>query len=190
MLKVLKATQRAGLLALTGTLFLGCHSSSNPPATQSETQPQPQPQAQVLPHAHIFPEVSAAQGDIDAALKTAAAEHKRVLLDFGGDWCPDCQVLNVYFHRPENQPLLDQNFVVVEVNVGRHIDENLALGAKYGVDLKKGVPALAVVSAKNKVIYGQSGGQFSNMRRMEPSSVHDFLDQWKPGRTAAGAAGE
>ena len=133
---------------------------------------------QALPHAHIFPDVSAAQGDIDAAFKTAKREHKRVLLDFGGDWCGDCQVLNLYFHQPDNLPLLEKNFVLVDVNIGRHIDENTEIGAKYGVDLKKGVPALAVVKANGTPVYGQNG-QFSDMRHMESSSVHDFLLKWK-----------
>ncbi len=132
---------------------------------------------QPLPHAHIYPEVAAAQADIAAAVQTARREHKRVLLDFGGDWCGDCQVLNVYFHQPDNLPLLEKNFVLVDVNVGR-IDQNLEVGARYGVDLKKGVPALAVLNDKGVSLYGQSG-QFSDMRHMESSSVHDFLEKWK-----------
>ncbi len=132
---------------------------------------------QPMPHAHIFPDVSAAHGDIEAALKTAKRDHKRVLLDFGGDWCGDCQVLNLYFHQPENLDLLNKHFVLVDVNIGR-IDENLDIGEKYGVNLKKGVPALAVVKADGKSIYGQAG-QFSDMRHMESASVHDFLEKWK-----------
>lgn len=132
---------------------------------------------QPIPHAHIYPEVSAAQADIAAALSTAKREHKRVLLDFGGDWCGDCQVLNMYFHQPDNQPLLDKNFVLVDVNVGR-IDQNLDIGAKYGVDLKKGVPALAVLKPNGTSLYGQSG-QFSDMRHMESAPVHQFLEKWK-----------
>ncbi len=132
---------------------------------------------QPIPHAHIYPEVSAAQADIDAALSTAKREHKRVLLDFGGDWCGDCQVLNVYFHQPDNQPLLEKYFVLVDVNVGR-IDQNLDIGEKYGVNLKKGVPALAVLKPDGKSIYGQSG-EFSDMRHMESAPVHQFLEKWK-----------
>ena len=132
---------------------------------------------QPIPHAHIYPEVSAAQGDIATALATAKREHKRVLLDFGGDWCGDCQVLNVYFHQPDNLPILDKNFVLVDVNVGR-IDQNLDIGEKYGVDLKKGVPALAVLKPDGTALYGQSG-EFTDMRHMESSSVHQFLEKWK-----------
>lgn len=133
---------------------------------------------QPIPHAQIYPEISAAQADIAAALSTAKREHKRVLLDFGGNWCGDCQVLNLYFHQPDNQPLLEKNFVLVDVNVGR-IDQNLEIGTKYGVNLKKGVPALAVLNPDGKAVYGQSG-EFADMRHMESASVHDFLEKWKP----------
>ena len=39
----------------------------------------------------IYPPPEHASADIVAALKSAAASHKRVILDFGGNWCTDCQ---------------------------------------------------------------------------------------------------
>ena len=131
-----------------------------------------------LPHAHIYPDVAAAQGEIASALATAKREHKRVLLDFGGDWCGDCQVLNIYFHQPENLDLLQKYYVLVDVNVG-HFDQNLDLGTKYGVEIDHGVPALAVVRADGKPVHSQTSGEFRDMRHMDSSSVHEFLEKWK-----------
>ncbi len=145
-----------------------------PVALQAGTQ---QP-AEPFVRKQIYPDVAAAQADIAAGLKQAGAQHKRVLLDFGGDWCGDCQVLDIYFHNQKNLPLLEKNFVLVHVNVGR-IDQNLEVGARYGVNLKKGVPALAVLTPQGKSLYGQSG-QFADMRHMESQSVTDFLTEWKP----------
>ena len=71
----------------------------------------------------IYPDPSQARPDIAAALKDAAATHRRVLLDFGGNWCGDCRVLDIYMHDEKNKPLVDANFVVVHVNVG-HFDAN------------------------------------------------------------------
>ena len=136
------------------------------------------PPAHPFTRQHIYPEASLAQADIAAGLDQARKTHKRVLLDFGVDWCGDCQVLDIYFHDPANLPLLEQGFVLVHVNVGR-IDENLDVGEKYGVNLKKGVPALAVLSPRGKALYGQSG-EFSDMRYMESSAVNAFLNKWKP----------
>jgi len=134
----------------------------------------------------IYPDPSQAKADLAAALKVAAASHKRILLDFGGNWCPDCQVLDRYFHDPANRPILESNFVLVHVNIG-HMDANLEIAGKYGVPLHKGVPALAVLDEQGKLLYSQKSGEFEAMRRMEPSEVTRFLVQWKPVRQGCSA---
>jgi thiol:disulfide interchange protein len=131
------------------------------------------------PAAHtIYPQPEQAQADLSAALKIAATTHKRVLLDFGGNWCPDCKMLDLYFHDEHNKPLLDANYVLVHVNIG-HMDANLDLADKYQVPLKKGVPALAVLDEHGALIYSQRGGEFEAMRSMQSSSVTEFLAQWR-----------
>src|SRR5579875_2684546 len=92
-------------------------------------------QSTPIPHAHIYPDIQAAQPDIQAALVKARHEHKRVILDFGADWCPDCQVLNIYFHQSPNAELLAKHFVLVDVNIGR-MDANLDIAHKYGVPVQ------------------------------------------------------
>lgn len=140
--------------------------------------------AQVAPPAipavkkHIYPEI--AQGDTDVAngLKEARKDHKRVLLIFGGDWCGDCQVLDINLHDAQNAALVEKNYVVVHVNIG-HMDQNVELAQKYGVPLKKGVPAVSVIDPTGKVVHAQATGEFADMRHMDPRSVNEFLTQWK-----------
>jgi thioredoxin 1 len=133
----------------------------------------------------IYPPPEQAAADLAAALKQAAATHRRVIVDFGGNWCTDCHVLDTYMHDAANQPLLDANFLVVHVNVGR-IDHNLDIAKRYGIPLKKGVPAVAVLSARGKLLYSQTGGEFEDMRHMESSALTEFLKRWKPRSAAAG----
>jgi thioredoxin 1 len=127
----------------------------------------------------IYPQPSQARADIAAALHTAAASHKRVILDFGGNWCPDCIVLDRYFHDPQNAPIVKANYVVVHVNVG-HFDANVDLAERYGIPLHKGVPALAVLDSGGKPLYSQSAGQFEDMSHLESSALTRFLIKWKP----------
>lgn len=134
----------------------------------------------------IYPDPLQAKADLAAALKTASASHKRILLDFGGDWCGDCQVLDLYFHNARNLPILESNFILVHVNIGM-MDENLDIAVQYQVPLDRGVPALAVLSDKGKLLYSQRSGEFESMRRMEPGTVTSFLAQWKPGREGCSA---
>jgi thiol:disulfide interchange protein len=136
-----------------------------------------QPPAQINPQ--LYRADANAQDEIKQALASAAKEHKRVLLDFGGNWCLDCHVLENAFHRPRIAPLLNDNFVVVHVDVGRY-DRNLDLAKRYRVDLEKGVPSLAVLSPRGAVLY--STADFERARVLSEEDVIAFLDRWKPAR--------
>jgi len=127
---------------------------------------------------HLYSETAKPADEIAAGLAKAKREHKRVILDFGGDWCGDCQVLDIYFHQAPNLELLDKNFVLVHVWIG-HMDKNIDVAAKYGVPINKGVPALAVLTPSGKVLYSQATGEFADMRHMDPGSLTEFLKKWK-----------
>jgi thioredoxin 1 len=134
----------------------------------------------------LYPDPSVAKSEIQEALQRAKAQHKRVILDFGGNWCGDCKVLDIYFHDPANKALLEENFELVEVNIGRY-DANLDIAARYGIPLQRGVPALVVLSPQGKVLLAQTNGEFEKMRNLQSSDVTKFLNDWKP--THSGARG-
>jgi thioredoxin 1 len=134
----------------------------------------------------IYPAPEQAKIDLPAALRTAAAQHKRIILDFGGNWCGDCQVLDLYLHNEANRPILEANYVMVHINVG-HLDENQAIAERYRIPLKRGVPALAVLDEHGKLLYSQESGEFERMRSLESSAVTRFLIQWKPVKAGCSA---
>ena len=171
-LQTLRSVLRSSTVAISFAAATAALLSAGP------LQAQLAPPAVPAVHKHIYPEIAEAQLDVDAALKQAGKEHKRVLLIFGGDWCGDCQVLDINLHDPANTELVEQKYVVVHVNVGR-MDQNVELAQKYGVPLNKGVPAVSVIDAHGKVIHAQATGEFADMRHMDPRSVNAFLNQWK-----------
>ena len=126
----------------------------------------------------IYPDPSLARAEIAAALKTAAAGHKRIILDFGGNWCTDCHVLDYYFHDAGNRAVLEANFILVHVNIG-HMDANIDVASRYQIPLDKGVPALAVLDSRGKLLYSQKSGEFEAMRGMQSGAVTSFLNRWK-----------
>jgi thiol:disulfide interchange protein len=138
------------------------------------------PAAQNVPFVkkHLYSETADPKADIAAALKQARAEHKRVILDFGGDWCGDCQVLDIYMHQNPNADLLAKHFIVVHVDIG-HMDHNVDVAKKYQVPIDKGVPALAVLDSHGKLLYSQENKEFENMRNMKSEDVTAFLNKWK-----------
>jgi thiol:disulfide interchange protein len=127
----------------------------------------------------IYSDTADPHADIAQALKTALREHKRVIVDFGGNWCGDCQVLDIYFHQQPNLSLLEKNFVLVHVNIG-HYDKNNDVIEKYGIPIHNGVPLLMVLNAHGQVLLIQKHKEFEKMQIVTPQSVMEFLNQWKP----------
>ena len=153
------------LAVIAGTLAAGAQWKKTPL----------QPPAQINPQ--LYRADANAAEEINRALVTAGKQHKRVLLDFGGNWCIDCHILENAFHQPRIAPLLNANFVVVHVDVGRY-DKNLDLAKKYHVNLEKGVPSLAVLNARGNVLYATV--DFERARVMSEDDVIAFLEKWKP----------
>lgn len=153
-------------------------------ATQrTNLSPLPQP---IESKPNLYPDPSEARTDIGLALSVAAREHRRVLLDFGGNWCYDCHVLDEAFHYPDVARILDPNYVVVHINIGQY-DENLDLADKYQVPLKKGVPRLAVLDSKGHLLVAQQDRDFENTAKIGLKDVEQFLQTWKPGRASPSA---
>jgi thioredoxin 1 len=132
--------------------------------------------------ADLYPATANATEDIRNAILKAGAEHKNVLLVFGGNWCVDCHLLDLYFHDPGNASLLAANYVLVDVNIGEY-DRNLELARKYGIPLNRGVPALVVLDSAGHILYAQRNAEFENMRVKDASAVTAFLLKWKPRTT-------
>jgi thiol:disulfide interchange protein len=113
---------------------------------------------------------------IDEALKAAKTDHKRVLLDFGADWCPDCQVLAQLFEDPKVKPFLDAHYHVVRIDVGRW-DNNLDVAKRYGNPIEKGIPAVVILDADANTITSTAGGELANARTASANDILTFIQQ-------------
>lgn len=120
-----------------------------------------------------------AHDEIKQALGLAVKQHKRVLVVFGANWCYDCHVLDLAFHRPDLAAVLQRNYEVVHIDVGEG-DKNQDIMQQYQVPMKKGIPALAVLDSSGELLYSQQGGEFEKARSLAPQDLLTFLNKWKP----------
>ncbi len=127
------------------------------------------------PNPHLYSESANATNDIAAAVVQARRQHKRILLDFGGNWCGDCQVLDIYYHQRPNAELVSKYFILVHINIG-HMDQNVDVARKYNVPITKGVPALAVLDSRGRLLYAEHDKEFEHASM---SAITDFLNRWK-----------
>jgi thioredoxin 1 len=121
-----------------------------------------------------YDEAADAKAEIGRALNDAKADHRKVLVIFGADWCEDCRALDKALRVGRNADLMSREFKVVKVDVGR-FNRNLDVDAAYGNAIKKGIPAAVVLSADDQLLYSTKAGELSNARRMSETGVYDFF---------------
>ncbi len=129
----------------------------------------------------IYDEKADANQQVKAALDQASQSGRNIVLVFGANWCPDCHALAAQMHKAELASLIAKNFLIVNIDTG-HGDKNLDVAQKYGVPLKRGIPALAVLGPRGKLLYAQDQGQFADARHMSYESIRAFFEKWKRAR--------
>lgn len=161
------------------------HISEEPPlasnATADESLPlvAPPPQLSEMsapPVTAPYPDAALAPTQVREAFVTAAKTHRRVLLDFGANWCPDCRILAGIFSLPAAASWLEKNFVVVPVNVER-LNANMDLAAQYGVTITA-VPTVLILTPQGRLLNPDTAEALGSARRMSPQAVLDLIADW------------
>jgi len=120
---------------------------------------------------------------IAAAVGIAAAEHKRVIVDFGANWCIWCHRLHSTFEGdPGVARALDRGFVVVMVDVNTRNGErrNAATVERYGNPTVHGIPVLVVLDSDGKILTTKDSGELEEGSGHSPAKIVAFLSQWAP----------
>src|SRR4051812_42284714 len=128
----------------------------------------------------LYPANADARAEIKEAEEKSAKEHKRLLLVFGANWCFDCHVLDLAFHRADLAPLVTANYEVVHVDIGPDGHKNADLAKEFGIPLDKGVPAIAVAESSGTVVFSSKNGEVEDARGLSTQKLADFLNKWKP----------
>ena len=119
------------------------------------------------------------KAQIAAAVRTAAAENRNIILMFGGNWCPWCHRLHALFQADAQvKRILDERYVLLLVDVGEKAGQplNRDLVDQYLGRIKNsGYPALAVLDKEGKPICAQSTSVLEKGKGHDPVRVLAFL---------------
>lgn len=121
-----------------------------------------------------YNETADAKLDIKQALTQAATAKIPVIVVFGANWCGDCRALDTAIKNGASAALLSRDFSIVKVDVGQ-MDKNLDVAKSYGVPLEKGIPAVAIISTNNEVLYATRAGELADARKMGDNGIYEFF---------------
>ena len=116
---------------------------------------------------------------VTEARQRAIAKHKLLLIDLGGNWCPDCRILAGTMETPKLKTFVEEHYEVVTVDIGR-FDKNAQIASRYGITGRlQGVPSVLVVEPHaNKLINQGHTAALADARHMTPQALADWLAGW------------
>ena len=128
----------------------------------------------------IYDESADAAKQISDAVAQAKKENKRVLLQFGANWCGWCHKLHKLFETDKAVgSKLNSNYVVAMIDVNKGHNKDLV--TKYGGE-KLGLPFIVILGADGKQVTVKNTGELEEGDHHSPEKVIAFLDQWAPGK--------
>ena len=125
-----------------------------------------------------YDEKANANAQVDRAFAKAKKSGKRVLIDLGGNWCPDCIVLANFLELPEMRRFMGAHYEVAMVDVGR-FDRNLQVPARFGFKTRlKGVPTLLIATPDGKLVNRDDVFATTSATTMTPKALADYLAKY------------
>jgi len=131
----------------------------------------------------VYNETADSKLEIATALAEAKKDNKRVLIQWGANWCGWCVKLHDLFKGDKKiaRKLLYE-YEIVYVDLGR-FKKNIDVAEKYQAYTKiksSGIPFLTVLDGNGKVLANQETGSLEKDKQHDPVKVLEFLDKHTP----------
>ena len=123
-----------------------------------------------------------------AARRRAAAEEKHVAVIFGADWCPDSKAFDRALEHRLVRPIVEPSFALVPLDVGQR-DRCQELMAELDLDVRRGIPSMAILDAEGEIVGALRDGELRNARGMSPLEIATLFHRWAPSSPSADSHG-
>ncbi|MGZ3753734.1 MAG: thioredoxin family protein [Mucilaginibacter sp.] len=128
----------------------------------------------------IYNPTADARAEIKVAVKQAAATHKNVLLQIGGNWCSWCiRFNNLVTTDPDLNKYMNDNFVVLHVNWSPE-NKNEDVLASLGYPQRFGFPVFIVLDDKGNRLHTQNSSYLEEGKGHSKAKVMGFFKDWSP----------
>ena len=149
-----------------------------PPAPQVPDKTPPAAKGDGEKRSDLFDEKADARAELKSALANAKRENRRVLIEWGANWCGWCRKLHGLFNS--NQELAKKllyEYDVVYVDIGQR-DKNMDLAKELGADFQ-GVPYLTILEASGEALVQQPTEPFEKGNAHDSAKLLEFLTFWQ-----------
>jgi thiol-disulfide isomerase/thioredoxin len=149
------------MAAFLAATIIGCSKQSPDHATKTN-------------RTSIYDESANGDKQVADAVVIARREHKRILLQFGANWCGWCRRLHKLFESDKSvSEELRADYIVVLIDVNKEHNKDLVV--KYGAETDYGLPFLVVLDSDGTHLITKHSDDFEEGDHHNPQKVLAFL---------------
>ena len=116
--------------------------------------------------------------DLAGAVQLAKQQHKHVLVQVGGNWCPWCYRLHDFMlSEPGVDSLVKADYVLVRINYSPE-NRNYPILASLGYPQRFGFPVLLVLDQEGVRLHTQDTALLEKGESYDEAKLLSFLRQW------------
>ena len=112
--------------------------------------------------------------DIEAFLVSSISKSKQPIIIFGGNWCPDCRILEGTLQLPTIKKYMIKHYKIMHVDVGRY-DKNMNLISYFKIPEEEGVPRVHVFDNKKNILNMNSTQEWRTARDRNKQEIFNYF---------------
>jgi thioredoxin-related protein len=119
-----------------------------------------------------------AHKDLETAIQKARDQHKHILMQVGGNWCPWCVRLHgVFESEAKIDSILKSDYVFILINYSKE-NKNEAVLADLGYPQRFGFPVLLILDQNGQRLHTQNTAYLEKDKGYDTDKIIGFLLDW------------
>jgi len=114
------------------------------------------------------------ESEIDLFIVNTIKDSKQPIVIFGGNWCPDCRVLEGTIKMPSIKRFMDKHYSILHIDVGRY-EVNMNLMDYFGVAREEGVPRVLVFDMNKNIINSSTTKEWTTARDRRQQEIFNYF---------------
>ena len=114
---------------------------------------------------------------LDEFIDLSISRGKHPVVIFGGNWCPDCRILEGTLAMPTIKKFLQQHYQVMHIDIGRY-DRNMELMDHLNIESKKGVPRVVILDLEKNIVNSSTSSEWTTARDRKQQEIYNYFQKF------------
>ena len=114
---------------------------------------------------------------LDEFIDLSISRGKQPVVIFGGNWCPDCRILEGTLAMPTIKKFLQQHYQVMHIDIGRY-DRNMDLMDHLNIESKKGFPRVVILDFEKNIMNSSTSSEWTTARDRKQQEIYNYFQKF------------